>query len=103
MWANGNGGRRDDDCAADGFASSIYTISVGAISVHGNYSPFDEPCSAKMTTAYVTDYAGRSRVVNQHNLNVTKVNCSLISYTFLAILLIKKTTVDKKFFSLILI
>ena len=63
MWSNGNG-RRKDDCAADGYASSIYTISVGAMSVHGDYSPFDEPCSAKMTTTYVTDRFGSSKVVN---------------------------------------
>ena len=63
MWANGNGGYRDDDCAADGYASSIYTISVGAISVHGDYSPIDEPCSAKMTTSYVTNQNGESNVV----------------------------------------
>ena len=64
MWANGNGGYADDDCAADGYTSSIYTISVGAMSVHGNYSPYDEPCSAKMTTAYVTNHNGASNVVN---------------------------------------
>ena len=63
VWANGNGGHYDD-CAADGYASSIYTISVGAMSVHGNKSPFDEPCSAKMTTTYVTNFDGYSNVVN---------------------------------------
>ena len=63
MWANGNGGE-DDDCAADGYASSIYTISVGAIGIDGHYSVFDERCSAKMVTAYVTDQRGSSSVVS---------------------------------------
>ena len=62
MWANGNGGPYDD-CAADGYASSIYTISVGAIGVDGRPSPFDEECSAKMVTNYVTDPQGYSAVV----------------------------------------
>ena len=62
MWANGNGGPADD-CAADGYATSIYTISVGAIGVDGRPSPFDEECSAKMVTNYVTDPDGRSAVV----------------------------------------
>ena len=62
MWANGNGGPYDD-CAADGYASSIYTISVGAIGVDGRPSPFDEECSAKMVTNYVTDPQGNSAVV----------------------------------------
>ena len=65
MWANGNGGRRDDDCAADGYTSSIYTISVGALSVDGDYSPIDEPCSAKMTTTYVANQNGQGSVVKQ--------------------------------------
>ena len=62
MWANGNGGE-DDDCAADGYASSIYTISVGAIEVDGWPSWFDEECSAKMVVTYVTDMYGYSTVV----------------------------------------
>ena len=32
----------------------------------GNPSPFDEECSAKMVTAYVTDTDGRSSVVSMH-------------------------------------
>ena len=64
VWANGNGGRRSDDCAADGYASSIYTISIGAVSVNGTPSPFDERCSAKMTVTYVTNLSGESEVVS---------------------------------------
>ena len=64
MWANGNGGQEGDDCAADGYASSIYTISVGAIGVDGWPSFFDEPCSAKMVVAYVTDENGTQTIVS---------------------------------------
>ena len=62
VWANGNGGS-DDDCAADGYAISPYTISVGALGVDGYPSPFDEVCSAKLVTAYVTNPFGNSAVV----------------------------------------
>ena len=62
MWANGNGGRRDD-CGADSYATSIYTISVGAVSVTGEQSWFDESCSAKMVVNYVTDAYYTSAVV----------------------------------------
>ena len=93
MWANGNGGFADDDCAADGFASSIYTISVGALSVHGSYSPYDEPCSAKMTTTYVTNYEGQSRVVNHaysHVYNINSQHCC--DYSLLLPLSLQVTT-----------
>jgi hypothetical protein len=63
VWANGNGGYDDDDCAADGYAISPYTISVGALGVDGYPSPFDEVCSAKLVTAYVTNPFGSSAVV----------------------------------------
>ena len=53
----------DDDCAADGYTQSIYTISVGAIGVDGNPSPFDEQCSAKMVVTYVTDLNSNGAVV----------------------------------------
>ena len=63
VWANGNGGP-NDDCAGDGYAISPYTISVGALGVDGFPSPFDEECSAKLVTAYVTNPSGNSEVVN---------------------------------------
>ena len=62
MWANGNGGD-GDDCGADGYATSIYTISVGALSVTGEQAWFDESCSAKMVVNYVTGANGNSAVV----------------------------------------
>ena len=64
MFANGNGGFRDD-CAADGFASSMYTISVGSIGVDGLPSSYDEECSAKMVVTYVTYPNQYSNVVRQ--------------------------------------
>ena len=63
VWANGNG-RVEDDCAADGYASSIYTISVGAIGVDGYSSYVDEQCSAKMVVAYVSDRENHSAIVS---------------------------------------
>ena len=52
VWAAGNGGHNFDSCAADGFSSSIYTISVGAADERGRQASFDEQCSSKMAVAY---------------------------------------------------
>ena len=62
MWANGNGGEYDD-CAADGYASSIYTISVGGIELSGDATNFDEQCSAKLVVAYSTKIVRGKKII----------------------------------------
>ena len=55
MWAAGNGGDEGDSCAADGYASSIYTIAIGAASSNGSQASYDEDCAGKMAVAFVTN------------------------------------------------
>jgi subtilisin family serine protease len=69
VWASGNG-RDEDDCAADGYVSSIYTIAVGAIGVDSHYSFFDERCSGKMVVAYVTNPEKRSAIVGCYTFSI---------------------------------
>ena len=52
VWAAGNGGLNYDSCAADGFSSSIYTISIGSADEKGREASFDEQCSSKMAVTY---------------------------------------------------
>lgn len=52
VWATGNGGYRDDSCAADGYITSIYTIGVGAANNIGHPARYDEQCSAKMVVTF---------------------------------------------------
>ena len=52
MWASGNGGRNYDSCAADGYASSIYTIAVGSADPMGKEAYYDEQCSGKMAVTF---------------------------------------------------
>ena len=54
VFASGNGGR-SDTCATDGYANSIYTISVGSAASDGTQSSFDEICSAKMVVTFNSD------------------------------------------------
>lgn len=35
VWASGNGGRYEDSCSVDGYANSIYTISISSASEKG--------------------------------------------------------------------
>ena len=52
MWAAGNGGQYFDSCAADGYSSSIYTISAGSADQNGQQAQYDEDCSAKMVVTF---------------------------------------------------
>lgn len=52
VWASGNGGKNYDSCAADGYASSMYTIAVGSADSSGKQAYFDEICSGKMAVTF---------------------------------------------------
>ena len=52
MWAAGNGGRYFDSCAADGYASSIYTIAIGSADQNAGQADYDEQCASKMAVTF---------------------------------------------------
>ncbi|GFR27852.1 hypothetical protein TNCT_7323 [Trichonephila clavata] len=53
IWAAGNGGRYQDNCNLDGYASSPFTITIGAVTADGHSTYYSEPCAAVMASAYV--------------------------------------------------
>ncbi|XP_030211551.1 proprotein convertase subtilisin/kexin type 5 [Gadus morhua] len=52
VWASGNGGRRGDHCSCDGYANSIYTISISSVGQGGGRPDYLEECSSTLATAY---------------------------------------------------
>ena len=52
VWASGNGGQKKDNCNADGYASSIYTLSVSSVSESGLVPWYSEACSSTLATTY---------------------------------------------------
>ncbi len=52
MWATGNGGMAGDDCNADGYVNSIYTISIGSVNEHGVSTYYGEKCASTMAVTY---------------------------------------------------
>ena len=52
VWASGNGGSRGDDCGADGYVGSIYTISIGSINENGESTYFMEQCPSIMAVVF---------------------------------------------------
>ena len=63
VWASGNGGRNDDSCAADGYASSMYTIAVGSATPLGAQAYYDEACSGKMAVTFSYNSNGYTQLV----------------------------------------
>ena len=52
VWASGNGGRFNDSCACDGYANSIYTLSISSTSENSNKPWYLEECTSTLATTY---------------------------------------------------
>lgn len=52
IWANGNGGIKNDNCNCDGYTSNIYTVSIGSVSQTGNFPWYGELCASTIACAY---------------------------------------------------
>ncbi|XP_063770373.1 proprotein convertase subtilisin/kexin type 4 isoform X2 [Pseudophryne corroboree] len=52
VWASGNGGMHYDDCNCDGYSNSIYTVSVGSTTEHGEVPWYSEACASTLTTTF---------------------------------------------------
>ncbi|KAM9254652.1 proprotein convertase subtilisin/kexin type 4 [Cariama cristata] len=63
IWASGNGGINYDNCNCDGYANSIYTLSVGSVLAGGQRPWYGEGCSAILTTAYGGRTASEMQIV----------------------------------------
>ncbi|XP_053326308.1 proprotein convertase subtilisin/kexin type 4-like [Spea bombifrons] len=64
VWASGNGGLHYDNCNADGYSNSIYTISVGSTSENGKVPWYSEACSALLTTTYSSGINNEGKIVS---------------------------------------
>lgn len=51
IWAAGNGARFGDNCNYDGYASSRYVLTVGAVNHFGKHAYYSEPCAAIIVSA----------------------------------------------------
>lgn len=52
VFASGNGGQERDNCNFDGYANSIHTVSVGAITWSGKIPWYGEECAAHLAVVY---------------------------------------------------
>ena len=51
MWASGDGGE-NDDCNCDGYAASMWTISINSAINDGRTALYDESCSSTLASTF---------------------------------------------------
>ncbi|KAL5252788.1 hypothetical protein ACHWQZ_G015527 [Mnemiopsis leidyi] len=62
VWASGNGGSVSDDCNADGYVSSIYTIAISAISSRHQAPSYSESCACTLASAYSAGFSKQNKI-----------------------------------------
>uniref|UniRef100_A0A8C8S5D0 Proprotein convertase subtilisin/kexin type 7 n=1 Tax=Pelusios castaneus TaxID=367368 RepID=A0A8C8S5D0_9SAUR len=50
--ASGNGGQHSDNCNYDGYANSIYTVTIGAVDEDGNRPFYAEECASMLAVTF---------------------------------------------------
>ncbi|KAG0724673.1 Proprotein convertase subtilisin/kexin type 7 [Chionoecetes opilio] len=60
--ASGNGGRNKDNCNFDGYANSVYTVTIGAMDSHGRMPYYSEECAAMLAVTPSSGTKGRDIV-----------------------------------------
>ncbi|CAH1954851.1 unnamed protein product, partial [Acanthoscelides obtectus] len=51
VWASGDGGE-DDDCNCDGYAASMWTVSINSAINDGQNAHYDESCSSTLASTF---------------------------------------------------
>ncbi|XP_006821631.1 proprotein convertase subtilisin/kexin type 7-like [Saccoglossus kowalevskii] len=61
--ASGNGGRYEDNCNFDGYANSIYTITVGAVDERGHMPFYAEECASMLAVTFSSGQSPQRSIV----------------------------------------
>ena len=64
VWAAGNGGRDGDSCNCDGYAVSMYTISIGSVSQNDRFPWYAELCSSTLSSTYSSGSGSEKQIVS---------------------------------------
>ena len=57
VWASGDGGP-DDDCNCDGYAASMWTVSINSATNDGKTAGYDESCSSTLASTFSNGKSG---------------------------------------------
>ena len=71
ILGSGNGAAKGDNCGADGYSNSMYTITFSAANYNGRRAHYAESCSAVMSTIYGSGTPGRLPQISTIGINGT--------------------------------
>ena len=81
--ASGNGGVVGDNCNYDGYANTVYTVTVGAVGEDGAMPYYGEECASMLAVTFSSSAYHRSIVSGRQVFIDYDFTCSLSSVSCL--------------------
>ena len=72
--ASGNGGVKNDNCNYDGYANSVYTITIGAVDEFRHMPYYAEECASMLAVTYSSGGVRRRSIVSTVHYFLLKQN-----------------------------
>ncbi|KAL8592817.1 hypothetical protein ACOMHN_045971 [Nucella lapillus] len=63
--ASGNGGSKQDNCNYDGYANSIYTVTIGAVDESGAMPFYAEECASMLGVTFSSGIASKRDIIDR--------------------------------------
>uniref|UniRef100_A0A0K0G445 Proprotein convertase subtilisin/kexin type 4 (inferred by orthology to a human protein) n=1 Tax=Strongyloides venezuelensis TaxID=75913 RepID=A0A0K0G445_STRVS len=63
VWASGNGGFKQDSCSADGYITSVYTLSISSATYNNKIPWYLEECPSIIASTHSTAYDNQPGIV----------------------------------------
>ncbi|ESO83331.1 hypothetical protein LOTGIDRAFT_81964, partial [Lottia gigantea] len=75
--ASGNGGRHHDNCNFDGYANSIYTVTIGAVDEIGHMPYYAEECASMLGVTFSSGKANNRNIVTTDWTKTSRNGCTV--------------------------
>ncbi|GAB6027396.1 Proprotein convertase subtilisin/kexin type 7, variant 2 [Chamberlinius hualienensis] len=74
--ASGNGGITGDNCNFDGYANSVYTVTIGAVDEYGHIPYYAEECAAMLAVSLSSGGRGDRSIITTDWTEVDGTGCT---------------------------
>jgi len=81
--ASGNGGVVGDNCNYDGYANTVYTVTIGAVGEDGAMPYYGEECASMLAVTFSSSAYHRSMVSSWQTFDCNFVHSILSASTLL--------------------